>query len=223
MTLTALYQQLITHLNPDALQRLSAAGQAQLLQMSCTRLRYSISAMPFMGALLSAQLVFVANKSPVWLLVWGTCYLSAAWLIRLWHARFTSELAAGVTVTLVSHWQRKLERLATAHGVGISLLIPLNMHQESEELMLLLNVLLVSVLSANSGQMTPFFSIFHRMFWGSLGVVLLVPWSLPSHWHYLLPMSILLAAMMYRSAIHSHLFFVRQVELEELSRDLAVR
>jgi len=215
--------QLVRQLRPDAMLRLSPAGQAQLLKMSFDRLRYSISAMPVMSAFLSTYLFFALKVSPVWVLAWGVCYLAALLLIRAWHARFKQALATVGPGELTLNWQRKIERLATAHGMGISLLVPLTMGHASHEFMLILYVLLVAILSANSGQMTPFFSIFHRMFWGTMGVLILMPWALPDHWQYLLPMSLVMAFVMYRSAINSHLFFVRQVELEALSQDLAIR
>jgi len=216
-------RELVRRLRPDAMLRLSPAGQAQLLKMSFDRLRYSVSAMPVMSAFLSAYLFFALKVSPVWVLGWGVCYLAALLLIRTWHARFKQALATVGPGDMISNWQRKIERLAAAHGLGISLLVPLTMGHASHEFMLILYVLLVAILSANSGQMTPFFSIFHRMFWGTLGVLILMPWALPDQWLYLLPMSMVMSFVMYRSAINSHLFFVRQVELEALSQDLAIR
>lgn len=223
MSITTRWRHLLRQLRPDAMQRLSPAGQAQLLQMSFARLRYSVTAMPVMSAFLSAYLFFALTVSPMWVLAWGAAYLVALVWVRSWHAHFKQALATLAPRDAVVRWQPKIERLAVVHGLGISLLVPLTMGHASHEFMLILYVLLVSILSANSGQMTPFFSVFDRMFWGTSGVFVLMPWALPSHWHYLLPMSVVMAFVMYRSAINSHLFFVRQVELEALSQDLAVR
>ncbi len=176
-----------------------------------------------MSAFLSAYQFFALNVSPMWVLVWGAVYVAALVLVRNWQVHFKQVLATLGPGDAVVRWQPKIELLAFVHGLGISVLVPLTMGHASHEFMLILYVLLVSILSANSGQMTPFFSVFNRMFWGTLGVFIVMPWALPSHWHYLLPMSTIMAFVMYRSAINSHLFFVRQIVLEELSQDLAVR
>ncbi len=223
MSVTARWRHLTRQLRPNALQRLSPAGQAQLLHMSFARLCYSVSAMPVMSAFLSAYLFFALDVSPMWVLAWGVVYLASLVPVRSWQVHFKQALTTLGPGDAMVRWQPKIERLAFVHGLGISMLVPLTMGHASHEFMLILYVLLVSILSANSGQMTPFFSVFNRMFWGTLGVFIVMPWALPSHWHYLLPMSTVMAFVMYRSAINSHLFFVRQVELEELSQDLAVR
>lgn len=51
----------------------------------------------------------------------------------------------------------------------------------------------------------------------------MMPWTVPEHWHFVLPMAVLFGIAMYRHGVTSHRFFVQQIKLEEDSAALAKR
>ncbi|MFN3437281.1 MAG: ATP-binding protein [Acidovorax sp.] len=200
----------------------STQGWLLLLEASFARLRLGMTVMPSMGLLFGLLLGWEGGPVAP-LLVWGGVYLPVLLFVRWGHRRYLHERTVQSPEALLTTWTRRVRRLALAHGVGVSLSVVLPLGQASYEFMLLLYITLAGILAGNAAQMTATLAVYRMYFIGAVGGLAMIPWAFPGQWPFILPMTLITAAVIYRSAVNSHRFFVRQVVLEERSRDLAER
>jgi len=200
----------------------SAQGWLLLLEASFARLRLGMSVMPAMGLLFGLLLGWQGGQAMP-LLAWGGAYLPVLLFVGWGHRQYRRERALRPPEVLLPPWTRRVCYLALAHGVGVSLSIALSLGHASYEYMLLLHITLAGILAANAAQMTATLAVYRMYFVGAVGGLAMIPWAFPAQWPFVLPMTLVMAAVIYRSAMNSHRFFVRQVVLEERSRDLAER
>lgn len=200
----------------------STQGWLLLLEASFARLRLGMTVMPSMGLLFG--LLMGWEGGPVApLLVWGCTYLPVLLFVWWGHRRYLRERAVQPPQALLTTWTRRVRWLALAHGVGVALSVPLSLGHGNYEFMLLLHITLAGILAANAAQMSATLAVYRMYFMGSVSGLVLIPWTFPGQWPMVLPMTVVMATVIYRSAVNSHRFFVRQVVLEERSRDLAER
>ena len=200
----------------------STQGWLLLLEASFARLRLGMTVIPSMGLLFGLLLGWEGGPVAP-LLVWGGAYLPVLLFVRWGHRRYLHERTLRSPEDLLLTWTRRVRGLALAHGVGVSLSVVLPLGQASYEFMLLLYITLAGILAGNAAQMTATLAVYRMYFIGAVGGLAMIPWAFPGQWPFILPMTLITAAVIYRSAVNSHRFFVRQVVLEERSRDLAER
>lgn len=200
----------------------STQGWLLLLEASFARLRLGMTVMPSMGLLFGLLLGWEGGPVAP-LLVWGGAYLPVLLFVRWGHRRYLHERTLRSPEDLLLTWTRRVRGLALAHGMGVSLSVVLPLGQASYEFMLLLYITLAGILAGNAAQMTATLAVYRMYFIGAVGGLAMIPWAFPGQWPFILPMTLITAAVIYRSAVNSHRFFVRQVVLEERSRDLAER
>ena len=200
----------------------STQGWLLLLEASFARLRLGMTVMPSMGLLFG--LLMGWEGGPVApLLVWGCTYLPVLLFVWWGHRRYLRERAVQPPQALLTTWTRRVRWLALAHGMGVALSVTLSLGHGNYEFMLLLHITLAGILAANAAQMSATLAVYRMYFMGSVSGLVLIPWTFPGQWPMVLPMTVVMATVIYRSAVNSHRFFVRQVVLEERSRDLAER
>ncbi len=200
----------------------SDEGRVLLLNAAFARLRLSMMAMPSMGLLFGGLLAWLGGN-PVGLFVWGALYLPALWGVWRLHRRYRRDQSERKAMEVLATWQPRLQWLALGHGGALSLSVALSLMGATYDFMLLLYATLMGIAAINAAQMTAHWGVYRALFFGmALGLALL-PWSFPGHWYFILPMTLVMNLVIYRSAFHAHRFFVRQIVLEERSRDLAER
>jgi signal transduction histidine kinase/ActR/RegA family two-component response regulator len=200
----------------------STQGRLLLLEASFARLRLGMTVMPTMGLLFGLLLGWQGGPLAP-LLVWGGAYLPALLFVWWGHRRYLRDRALQPPQALLPTWTRRVRWLALAHGLGVSLSVPLSLGHGNYEYMLLLHITLAGILAANAAQMSATLAVYRMYFMGAVSGLALIPWAFPGQWPMVLPMTLVMATVIYRSAVNSHRFFVRQVVLEERSRDLAER
>jgi len=90
------------------------------------------------------------------------------------------------------------------------------------EFQLLYLVTVAAIVAGNAVQSSPVLSIFRSFFltgWGS--VTLLVPYTFPEHWYYVLPLTLVYVRTMLKHSAISHRFFVQNIALKEEAARLA--
>jgi signal transduction histidine kinase/CheY-like chemotaxis protein len=200
----------------------SDEGRLRLLSAAFARLRLSMAAMPAMGFLFGGLLAWLGGN-PWGFFIGGALYLPALWYA--WHLlrRYRREQLESPPAELLATWQPRVQRLALAHGVALASAVALPMGSASYDFMLLVYAALMGTVAVHAAQMSASWQIYRAFFFGMTGSIVMMPWAFESHWYFTLPIALVMMAVIYRSAIHSHRFFVRQVALEEHSRYLAER
>ncbi len=200
----------------------SEEGRLRLLSAAFARLRLSMAAMPAMGMLFGGLLGWLGGN-PWGFFVWAALYLPA--LGYLWHLlrRYRREKLEHHPAQVLAAWQPRVQRLALCHGTALTSTVALSMGSASYDFMLLVYAALMGTVAVNAAQMSASWGVYRALFFGMGGSVVLTPWAFEEQWLFILPIALVMNVVIYRSAIHSHRFFVRQVVLEEHSRDLAER
>ena len=198
-------------------------SRAKLLRLTVSRVLYSVKAIPFVAAAMLAAMLWVgANVLP--LLVWGLAYAVAAlYAVRLGQQFDQAQHSLSAT-QLLETWTPRITRIAAVHGLALSLMVVVIGVPGNHEMDLLAYATTAAILAANASHQTPVFSCF-RVFlictWGPL--ILLCPLILPTLWLAALPLCVIFLLTMLRHGLQSHLFFVRQVKLEQDSQELATK
>jgi signal transduction histidine kinase/CheY-like chemotaxis protein len=200
----------------------SDEGSVRLLGTSFARLRLSMAAMPSMG-LLFGLLFRWQGGNPTGLFTWGALYLPVLWWVWWLHRRYQQDQAARPAAEVLATWQPRVQRLTLCHGLALALTVALTLEGATYDFMLLLHITLMGIVAINAAQMSASLPVYHALFAGMTAGLGLMPWSFPHHWYFVLPMSLVMSVVVHRSARNAHQFFVRQVVLEERSRDLAER
>ncbi len=200
-----------------------ASGQAKLLDMTYARLRFSTAALPLVAAVIVGW--YSRNHDATWLTVWGVAYLVFAVAMRwLYTQHYLPDKARLGDAALYAKWLRILSGLAMLHGLGLTSATAIMVTDTSFEVSMLWHVTLVAILAGNATHQTPVLRVFMIFFMASWNLnLLLLYWTFPEHWQYLLPLSLLFSLGIYRHAITANKFFVRQIQLQEYSQHLAAQ
>ncbi|WP_395055287.1 ATP-binding protein [Polaromonas sp.] len=205
---------------PAGITRLGAKSQAELLDMSFSRLRFSVYMMPLIALPLLAYFGWRIEAVPV--LAWGLGYLLLAGAVRCLAHRYTGEQGRLSHPALVKRWLPRVQNLAWVHGAGLGSSVMAMAPGASEEFRMLLYVVIAHIVATNTTHQTPTFGIFLRFF--ALGwhiPLLLIFWLFPDLWPIAIPLALIYSLVIYRHALTSHRFAIEQVQLKEHSERLA--
>lgn len=200
----------------------SAAGQLRLLEASFARLRLGMSAMPLTG-LIFGVLMNAQDGPGARMFWWGGAYVLALLLVWWGHQRYRQQRTHEPPEVMLRIWYGRVCWLALAHGLGMSLSVALSLDHAHYEYMLMLHVALLGILTANAAQMTAVLRVYQMFMAGAVSGLVVGPFAFPTIWPFLFPMTLIMSFVIYRSGVKAHGFLVRQVLLEERSRDLAER
>ncbi|CAI1842717.1 hybrid sensor histidine kinase/response regulator [Serratia ficaria] len=200
---------------------ISPHAQIRLLNNTFMRLVFSFTAVPFVGMPFAIWL-YLLGKELTPIVSWIVIYLGCALAIRLWHRRYRHESEENNAGVMLSRWLPRINKVAFAHGVGISSLYLITPEKNSFDFFLLLNISIAAIVAANATHLTPVISTFTRFFFASWGVLNLgIIWRLDDVMPIVLMLNLLYGFAIYRHALTSHAFFIQQARLEEKSSRLA--
>ena len=216
------FHQAVRALSPVGMASLSPGSQAQLLDMSFARLRFSVYVMPCIALPLVAYFGWRAEAVPVGL--WGLTYILLALGVRKLADRYTENQARLAPGPLVALWLPRVQTLAWLHGAGLTTSVIVTAPGTSQEFHMLLYLVLAHIVATNATHQTPTIGVFLRFFFSSWSVaVLLAYWVFPELWHILIPLGLIYSLVIYRHALTSHRFAIEQVQLKEHSELLAAQ
>ena len=200
---------------------ISSRAQIRLLNNTFIRLVFSFTAVPFVGIPFAIWLYWLgADTGPT--LVWIGIYLICAVIIRIWHHRYQREVKEINEEEVLRRWLPHINKVALAHGLGISSLYWITPPGQNFDFFLLLNISIAAIVAANATHLTPVISTFKRFFiasWGVLNIGIIC--RMDNVMLIVLMLNLLYALAIYRHALTSHAFFIQQARLEEESARLA--
>ena len=200
---------------------ISSRAQIRLLNNTFIRLVFSFTAVPFVGIPFAIWIYWLGgNTGPT--LVWIVIYLLCAGLIRIWHRRYLREIKENNADDVLRRWLPNLNKVAFAHGMGISSLYLITPQNQNFDFFLLLNISIAAIVAANATHLTPVISTSKRFFFSSWGFLNLgIIWRMDDVMLIVLMLNLLYGFAIYRHALTSHAFFIQQARLEEESARLA--
>ncbi len=208
---------------PPFAHTISLAGQAQLLEMTYARLRFSVKAIPWVAIPLA--LFYSVQHSATGLIVWGCGYaLAVIFMEWLYRRLYLADKASCTDEELLQTWSPRIGAIALVHGFGLAAPVLITAGSASFEFGLLLLVSLAAIVAANSTHQTAVFPIFFRFYmacWNS--TVLLTYWLFPDHWQFILPLTVIYSLTIYKHGKTANGFFVNQILLEERAAELATQ
>lgn len=205
------------------LSEISADGRARLLDMAYARLRFGFVMMPIICAIFAWYYHFEDHpkydyRVIIWTLIYFTGFCLSLWLNKVYQQDKQSLLAGD----MLDKWLPKIELIAVVHGFGVAVLLLLVKDTASIEFKYLYLAVMAAIIAGNATHQSPMLSVFHRFLAASWNLtVLLFPWTVSSHWQFMMPLGVMYSIGMYRYSLTSHRFFVRMVWLEEEGTRLA--
>ena len=202
---------------------ISFTGQLKLMEMTFARLRFGITAIPFVA--IPLVWFYSQNHDGAELGLWALAYVVAAlwinWLFRLF---LQSMRSATSEEALVLRWRPRLNAIAILHGFGLSTAVFISSIDSNFEFGILLYGALAAIVAGNATHQTPVLGVFWRFYNASWNAsVLMVYWVFPAHWQFVLPLTLIFTLAIYKNALAAHRFFVSQVVLEEHAALLATQ
>ncbi|WP_312947956.1 hybrid sensor histidine kinase/response regulator [Superficieibacter sp.] len=202
-------------------ESISSRAQIRLLNNTFSRLVFSFGAVPFVGVPFAIWLYLLDDQlGPT--IAWIVIYLLCAIMVRIWHRRYLREARENDDDAVLRRWLPHINKVAFAHGLGISSLYFITPQTHNFDFFLLLNISIAAIVAANATHLTPVFSTFKRFFLGSWGLLNLgIVCRLENVMLIVLMLNLLYGFAIYRHALTSHAFFIQQANLEEQSARLA--
>lgn len=225
---------------------LAERGQVRMLELTHQRLAQGIFAMPLLGVLFTMWFQGL-GRNPLGMLAWTVLYALAAVAVfvqsrQLRASRNGTAAPDDDDAAWLRRWRPRVRNTSLGQALGLASLgaiVVLTPGRSSFDFVLLLHVSLAVVIVGTATFQLPSLGTFLRFYgfgWGVISV--LVPLSLSqwpnlfgnptmpggspaSPWRFIIPMSLLLMAALYRHAVVAHNFFLQQVRLEEESLRLA--
>lgn len=200
---------------------ISPAGQASLLDIAFARIRYGFGAMVIVSVPFIAWYMHL-GRSPLGLVSWAATYLVAFVAVTLLGRRYRHDRATESPEPVLRRWLPRIQGLALAYGLSLTVPPLLTAHNASFEFQLLYLVTVAAIVAGNAVHSSPVLSVFRCFFitgWG--GVTLLVPYVFPEHWYYVLPLTLVYVRTMLKHSALSHRFFVQNIVLQEKGARLA--
>lgn len=200
---------------------ISPDGRVELLDLAFSRIKYGF------GAMIAVGLTFVAwyihlGQDALGLVLWTAWYLAGTLVARLLYRLFRSECADMGAEAVLRRWSPRVHGIALVYGASMTIPPLLTAQHAPFEFQLLYLVTVAAIVAGNSVHSSPVLSVFRCFFltgWG--GVTLLVPFSFPEHWHYVLPLTLIYLPTMLKHSARSHSFFVHNIVLQEDGARLA--
>ncbi len=219
----SLRERVLAGLRPEPVDDLSAAGRVRLLDMAFERVRFGMAAIAAIGI----PFFFVTERYgdtrrlAVWMLIYFVLSVLVLWRYR----RYRIE-RGGTTdpAVLLARWTPRVQRMAVLHGSALSSALLATAWDAPFEFTLLLVWTLSAVTVGNAVMQAPVLSVFLHFFAaGWLLIVLVLPWAMEPAWRWMAPLALIFSVAVYRLAIKTNRFFVRQIRLEEHSQSLALK
>ncbi len=202
-----------------SLSDLSMAGRLRLLEIAYARFRFGLFAMPLVAGLFAWY--YRQSSSDPRVLIWAVCYVGVSALAVLQYKIYLRDWQRLSAEDMFNRWLPRIETTALLHGFGLALVLPLVAQTASLEFKYLYLVTLTAIMASNGIDQSPMVSVFHRFLISGWHVtVLMIPWSFPDHWPYLLPLTAIFGAMKYWNSAASSNFFTQLVWHEEEGKRL---
>lgn len=205
------------------LSDISAEGRARLLDMAFSRLRFGIAMMPFISALFAWYYQYENHVDFDYrVAIWSVIYFIGFGFSILFYRVYQQDQKMLSSEALLNKWLPKIHLIAIVHGLAIAVLLPLVSQTASIEFKYLYVLTTSAIIAGNATHQSPMLSVFHRFLAACWHItVILMPWTIASHWYFIMPLSAIYSVGMYRYSLTSHRFFVRMVWLEEEGARLA--
>ncbi|MES2946423.1 MAG: hybrid sensor histidine kinase/response regulator [Pseudomonadota bacterium] len=205
---------------PVGMAGLSPRSQAELLDMSYSRLRFSVYMMPLIALPLVAYFGWSFEALP--LALWGLAYVVAALLTRWYVRRYENAQKTMAPQALTARWLGRVQSLAWLHGLGLGMSVVVAMPVATLEFMMMQYLVIAHIVSTNASHQTPTIGIFLRFFATSWHLILLAAfWGFPDLWQTVIPLGLIYSLVIYRHALKSHRYAIEQVQVKERSEQLA--
>ncbi|RYF37368.1 MAG: HAMP domain-containing histidine kinase, partial [Comamonadaceae bacterium] len=209
-------------LRPVSTSALTMSSRARLLDMSYSRLRFSVYMMP----LVALPLVFYLGWAPGagWMRAWGLAYVALSLVVYGMHQLYLAEQRLQTDESMLARWQPRVQGLAWLHGCGLSLGVLAMAPATAQEGSMLAYLVMAHIVSTNATHQTPAIGVFLRFFASSWNVmIVLAYWIFPNLWQVVVPLAAIYSVVIYRHALLSHRFSVEQLQLKERSDELAAK
>ncbi len=205
---------------PVGIADLSPRSQAELLDMSYSRLRFSIYMMPVVASGLSFY--FGWGNDALYVGLWGLAYVVAALWTRWYTRRYDVDKLLLSPADLYAKWLQRIQWMAWLHGGGLAASIIVVNPVATLEFKMLHYLVVAHIVSTNATHQTPTIGIFLRFFAASWHVLLLLAfWIFPALWQTVIPLGLIYSLVIYRHALMSHRYAIEQVRVKERSEQLA--
>lgn len=194
---------------------ISPAGRVELLDLAFSRINYGFGAMVIVGLPFIAWYIHLGQHS-VGLILWAAWYLIGLLVVRGLYKRYQREQAESQHEVTWRRWLPRVQGIALVYGASMSAPPLLTAGHATFEFQLIYMGSVAAIIAGNSVHSSPVLSVFRCFLltgWG--GVTMLVPFSFPDHWHYVLPLALLHTLTMLRHSAISHRFFLRNIVLQE--------
>lgn len=200
---------------------LSMQGRVRLLEIAYARFRFGLFAMPLVSGMFAWY--YQQSSSDPRMLIWALGYTVVTALAWFQYTRYKRDMQHLPPQVMFETWLPRIENTALLHGLGMALVLPLVAQTASIEFKYLYLVTLTAIMASNGIDQSPMVSVFHRfLITGWHLTVVLIPWSFPDHWHYLMPLAAVFGAMKYWNSTDSGNFFNQLVWHEEEGKRLLV-
>lgn len=199
----------------------SPAGRVGLLDVAFARINYGFGAMVVVGLPFIAWYIHL-GQNPLGLVLWSVWYFIGLLVVRWQYRRYHLERAEGEPEAILRRWSPRIHGMALVYGSSMVVPPLLTAHHATFEFQLLYLVTIAAIVAGNSVHASPVLSVFRSFFltgWG--GVTLLVPYSFPGYWYYVMPLTLIYIRTMLKHSAISHRFFVQNIVLKEEGARLA--
>lgn len=205
------------------LDNLSFPGQVKLFDLVFSSLVFGISSIP-VCAIALAVWASQLKQSAVGILVWGGVYVLFAIGIRLVRNAYNSDSQKLTEVELIKKWLPIIYAICFLHGIGLTAPLFISMGKAPFEFTLLCYVIIAAIIAAFATHLTTLIKAFMLLFAASWGIsTIVLPWVFPQQWHFMILLMAAFAGSIYRHALMTHQFFLKQIWLEEEGARLAER
>lgn len=205
------------------LDNLSFTSQVKLFDLVFSSLVFGISSIPVCAVALAAwenQL----KQSAVGILIWGGVYVLFAIGIRFVRNAYYSDSQKLTESDLINKWLPIIYSICFLHGIGLTVPLFISMGKAPFEFTLLCYVIIAAIIAAFATHLTTLIKAFMLLFAASWGIsTIVLPWVFPQQWHYMILLMAAFAGSIYRHALMTHQFFLKQIWLEEEGVRLAER
>ncbi|NTV94358.1 MAG: hybrid sensor histidine kinase/response regulator [Thiobacillus sp.] len=194
---------------------ISPAGRVGLLDVAFARINYGF------GAMVVVSLPFIAwyihlDQNPLGLVLWAAWYFVGLLVVRWLYRRYQRERTEGLPEVIWRRWLPVVQGIALVYGTSMAVPPLLTASHATFAFQLIYMATVAAIVAGNSVHSSPVLSVFRCFLltgWG--GVTMLVPFSFPDHWHYVLPLALLHTLTMLRHSAISHRFFLNNIVLQE--------
>jgi signal transduction histidine kinase/CheY-like chemotaxis protein len=194
---------------------ISPAGWVGLLDIAFARVKYGF------GAMVVVSLPFIAwyihlGQNPLGLVLWAAWYFVGLLVVRWLYRRYQRERTERLPEAIWRRWLPVVQGVALVYGTSMAVPPLLTAGHATFEFQLIYMGSVAAIVAGNSVHSSPVLSVFRCFLltgWG--GVTMLVPFSFPGHWHYVLPLALLHTLTMLRHSAISHRFFLRNIVIQE--------